>query len=102
MKRKHLWLLGGLLALAACKNDPKTASLEGGGPNSALINNPVTAGLPTDTTQLARIRFTEMEHDFGEVKEGENRASRESSSIIPARSTWGNWKTCSTNWPMVH
>lgn len=70
MKLKHLWLLSSLLALAACKNDPKNSS-ESGGPNSSMINNPVTANLPTDTTQLARIRFSEMEYDFGEVKEGD-------------------------------
>lgn len=72
MTYRLLLLIGLAVACAACKNDPNAAQkLEGGGPNANMINNPVTADLPTDTNQLARIRFAETEFDFGEIKQGE-------------------------------
>jgi len=72
MTHRLILFLSLALACAACKNDSKTAQdSEGGGPNANMINNPLTANLPTDTNQLARIRFAETEFDFGEIKQGE-------------------------------
>lgn len=71
MKYTFMWLLGCFFTLTACQTDPKHNNAEGGGPNSEMINNPLSATLPSDTNQLARIHFTEMEHDFGEMKEGD-------------------------------
>lgn len=60
---------------SSCQNDGNTEAVQeirgGGGPNSSLIRNPVSADLPLDTNQLARITYTEPEFDFGEAKEGE-------------------------------
>ena len=61
------------LFCSSCQNDSNTEAVQeirGGGPNSSLIRNPVSADLPLDTNQLARITYAEPEFDFGEVKEG--------------------------------
>ncbi len=72
MKSRFIFLLSLTLIGAACKNDrPANANDEESGPNASMINNPLTANLPTDTNQLARIRFAETEFDFGEITEGE-------------------------------
>lgn len=72
MTYRLILFVGLAVACSACTNDPNAAQkLEGGGPNANMINNPVTANLPTDTNQLARIRFAETEFDFGEIKQGE-------------------------------
>lgn len=58
-------------AWMACKNDNGgVQEIKGGGPNSELVRNPVTANLPADTNQLARITFEQPEYDFGTVNEG--------------------------------
>ncbi|MDX1913112.1 MAG: DUF1573 domain-containing protein [Saprospiraceae bacterium] len=55
----------------ACKNDQGgVQEIKSGGPNSDLVRNPVTANMPTDTNQLARITFEQPEFDFGTVNEG--------------------------------
>lgn len=69
MKNSLFLLFAVALSWAACKSDG-AQKLEGG-PNSDMINNPATAGAPTDTNQLARIRFEEPEFEFGTVNEGE-------------------------------
>ena len=72
MKHRLIWFLAaGTLIWSACKNDPNATPQIGDGPNASIINNPLTANLPTDTNQLARIKFEEMEYDFGDVKEGD-------------------------------
>lgn len=73
MTSRFFFFLSLALALTACKNDQTGAAqnIEEGGPNASMINNPLTANLPTDTNQLARIHFVETEFDFGEIKEGE-------------------------------
>jgi hypothetical protein len=58
-----------LFALFSCKNDTNTEAAPKG-PVSEMVNNPATIDLPTDTNQLARIRFEENTFDFGTVEEG--------------------------------
>jgi len=73
MKHNLLFLLLASLAWAACKNDGGESVQEirnGKGPNSNMIRNPVTADLPLDSNQLARIVYNEPEFDFGSVTEG--------------------------------
>ncbi len=72
MKNSYFLLIAASLAWVACKNDSSGVQKVGeGGTNSDMINNPATAGMPTDTNQLARIVFEESEFDFGTVKEGD-------------------------------
>ncbi len=74
MKNNTILLLSICLTWAACKNDKATGVQDirdGAGPNADMIHNPLTADLPTDTNQLARILFSETEFDFGELKDGE-------------------------------
>ncbi len=62
-------LIGTLLP--ACQNDSEgVQEIRSSGPNSSIIRNPASANQPSDTNQLARITFDELEFDFGEVKEG--------------------------------
>lgn len=56
---------------AACKNDGNSAKQLAGGPNSDLVNNPLTATGEIDTNRLARIVFETPVFDFGTVKVGE-------------------------------
>ena len=39
--------------------------------NSSIIRNPVSAQVPEDTVNIAKIAFAENHHNFGEVSEGE-------------------------------
>lgn len=73
MKNSLLPLLLAVFAagLLACKNDHEGVQEIKGGANSDMVRNPVTANLPTDTNQLARIVYEEHEFDFGEAKEGD-------------------------------
>lgn len=97
MKNGLFLLMLGILAFFACKNDSEGVKELAGGPNSDLIRNPATADLPTDTNQLARIRFEETEFDFGEVKEGDivthsfkfTNVGKVPLTIMNARSTCG-------------
>lgn len=57
------------LVWVACQNDSGVHKVDG--PNSDMVHNPVTADLPTDTSQLARIHFDETEVDFGVANEGD-------------------------------
>ena len=56
----------------ACKNDATNANREKKelGPNASVIDNPLSADEPLDSTRLARISFEETEFDFGNVPEG--------------------------------
>jgi len=58
-------------AWSACKQDSKVAKQLAGGPNSDLVNNPMTASGEIDTNRLARIIFEHPVFDFGTVKVGE-------------------------------
>lgn len=98
MKNTLLFLLAGMIAFAACKNDKTDGVKElSGGPNSDLIRNPATADLPTDTNQLARIIFEEHEFNFGEATEGDivthsfkfTNTGKVPLTILNARSTCG-------------
>ncbi|TNE59297.1 MAG: DUF1573 domain-containing protein [Bacteroidetes bacterium] len=63
-----------LLGLFACQNDSGDAVREirsGEGEVSKMVRNPVSAELPLDTNQLARISYFEPEFDFGTVDEGD-------------------------------
>ncbi len=83
----------------ACKSDNGSGvrEIRSGGPVSELIRNPVSADLPTDTSQLARITFEEPEYDFGEVREGDivehtfvfKNTGKVPLSILNARSSCG-------------
>lgn len=55
----------------SCAGDSDKSGKLQGGPNSDLINNPMTASGTIDTTRLARIHFEAPEFDFGTVKIGE-------------------------------
>jgi len=66
-------MLCGTLFFASCQQN----SMEGEGvnevtpgPNASIIRNPVTANLPTDSSQIASIEFDSERYDFGEVQEG--------------------------------
>ncbi len=73
MKTAVVFSLLVLIAIGhACKSDRTSGvqEIRSDGPNSTLIRNPISADLPLDTTELARIAFEETEYDFGEVQEG--------------------------------
>lgn len=69
MKNSIFLLVFATFAWMACKNDSGVQKMDG--PNADMVHNPVTADLPTDTNQLARIRFEESEFDFGVATEGD-------------------------------
>lgn len=73
MKNFIYLLIATSFAFVACKSDGASGvqKVGEGGTNSDMINNPATAGMPTDTNSLARITFEEAEFDFGTVKEGD-------------------------------
>lgn len=55
----------------SCNQPEKAAEVKGGGgPNSDLVRNSVSAVGPVDTNSFARITFEEPIFDFGEVNEG--------------------------------
>ena len=98
MKKGGLFLILGVFAFFACKNDKKEGVQElQGGANSDMIRNPATADLPTDTNQLARIVFQETEFDFGQATEGDivthsfkfTNTGKVPLTIMNARSTCG-------------
>lgn len=70
MKNSFFLLVLAAWMWGACQNESGVDKVSGG-PNADMINNPVTANLPTDTNQLARIQFEVPEYDFGTVKEGD-------------------------------
>lgn len=69
MKQLIFWCAGVFLLFSACKNDGSNAQKEKG-PNASVIDNPVSADQPLDSTKLARIKFDADEFDFGDVSEG--------------------------------
>lgn len=71
MKKSLFFFLSASLAWVACKNDTSGVQQVASGPNADLVRNPVSASQPADTSQLARITYTETEFDFGEVNEGD-------------------------------
>lgn len=97
MKDLIFFCLAATLVWGACKNDGSDGVHRVGGPNSDLVNNPATAGLPTDTNQLARIQFEEAEFNFGTVTEGDivnhsfkfTNVGKVPLTILKARSTCG-------------
>jgi hypothetical protein len=62
-------LLISSLGWMACNSGDGVQELKGNGPNATLIRNPATSDQPLDTTQLARIQYTQTEFDFGTAKE---------------------------------
>ena len=73
---KNYWygiaLLLGLLVIS-CNNESaeESAGIEqGDGAIASIIRNPVTADGPLDTVNVAKMVFSETEHDFGEVDAG--------------------------------
>lgn len=73
MNRYFLFLLA-VAVFSACQNDNNAdgvKEIRSGGSNADLVRNPVSADMPTDTSQLARITFEEKEFDFGEANEGD-------------------------------
>ena len=69
-----LLLLSSVFVWFACQNDGAEGVKEirdTGGPVSEMVRNPVSADLPTDTNQLARIKFEEEIFNFEEVDEGD-------------------------------
>ncbi|MBL7826379.1 MAG: DUF1573 domain-containing protein [Saprospiraceae bacterium] len=95
---KHSILFFAILTFAAiaCKNEPGVKKGDGG-PNSDMINNPVTADLPTDTNLLARIMYDMPTYEFGTVNEGDvvthkftfTNTGKVPLTILKARSTCG-------------
>lgn len=72
MKNKlFLGLLLAAFALGACKNDKTGVQEIRDGHNAGMVRNPITADLPLDTNQLARISYEQPEFDFGAVTEGD-------------------------------
>ncbi|MEM9245212.1 MAG: DUF1573 domain-containing protein, partial [Cyanobacteria bacterium P01_F01_bin.153] len=67
-----------LLLFSACQ-DPSTPSQkqvqeieeDGAIRNSDIIRNPITANAPVDTSNIAKMTFTETTYDFGTVNEGD-------------------------------
>ena len=62
------------LVMTACQEDKTEKSIEeiqADGQISSIIRSPVTADGLKDTSNVARLDFSETSFDFGEVKEGE-------------------------------
>lgn len=70
--KKTIWLFvfGSLAILFACQSDSGVQEIKSG-PNADLVRNPVSANMPLDTNQLARISYEAPIYEFGTVKEGE-------------------------------
>ncbi|MEO1261637.1 MAG: DUF1573 domain-containing protein [Bacteroidota bacterium] len=64
-----------LIGTISCKGDQDNGKsieeIKTDGAISSIIRSPVTANGPTDTVNVAKMEFTKMIHDFGEVKEGQ-------------------------------
>lgn len=98
MNRYFLFLLA-VAVFSACRNDNSADGVKEirGGSNADLVRNPVSADMPTDTSQLARIAFEEKEFDFGEANEGDivthqfkfTNTGKVPLTIIKARSSCG-------------
>lgn len=73
MKNILFFLAAGGLLWFGCQNSSSESVQEirdGNGANSSMVRNPVSANVPLDTNQLARITYSEMEFEFGTVDEG--------------------------------
>lgn len=72
LKNNFFILLFLMLVWSSCQNGGESVNeiRDGNGPNSSMVRNPVSADMPLDTNQLARISYEEPEYEFGEVKEG--------------------------------
>lgn len=64
MKKKLLFCLTALLAVAACNNDNKTADVD-------IIKNPNSAEGYNDSERMPKITFETDMHDFGQLMAGE-------------------------------
>ncbi len=99
MKALRFVFLLGVVGFWACKGDTSSGvqEIRSEGTNSTLIRNPISANLPLDTNELARIVFEEPTYDFGEVREGTvvehefhfKNTGRVPLSILNARSSCG-------------
>lgn len=61
-----------LFCLSCGADRPGGGSIEevSAGPNADIIRSPISAATPADTTNLPRLQFEELVHDFGTVDEG--------------------------------
>jgi hypothetical protein len=69
---KYLWvMIAGLTlsGLISCSNGGENA--HGDSLTTDMVKNPITADGSSDTTELPRFQFTETNHDFGVIVEGE-------------------------------
>jgi hypothetical protein len=80
MKSIFLWLAIGLLAwgcggssqpLPVSEKSVEEIKMQGEISSADIIRSPVTANQPLDTSNVAKITFSEETFDFGEVNEGE-------------------------------
>ncbi|MEM9258299.1 MAG: DUF1573 domain-containing protein [Bacteroidota bacterium] len=66
--------------LFGCESAPATApneSVDALGPNAAIIRSPVDQGTDqVDSSKLARMAFSSLDYNFGEVRAGEEIAHR--------------------------
>ena len=61
-----------VLALAACRNNPKGVQEQNGNiTNADMVHNPVSADTPRDTVNVPKLVFTEDKFDFGKIKAGD-------------------------------
>ncbi len=74
MKRYFLLSLVSFLLLAACQtkknNSKRLEEINPKGGVAEIIRNPATAEGPVDTVNVAKMTFSSIEYQFGEVKEG--------------------------------
>lgn len=77
--RKRLFFFSFCLFLGACQADlPKNEDkkldavrIDDGSDAAQIIRNPVSASQPVDTVNVAKLTFSEVKYDFGEVFEGD-------------------------------
>lgn len=75
---RHFFFFVICFSLTACQQDAPAVDSETNQPteekskfsNADIIRNNLSADQPLDTTQIAKIEFTEDAYDFGEIKEG--------------------------------
>lgn len=70
MKQLIFCCAGLFLLFSACKSDGSGNAQKEKGPNASVIDNPISADQPLDSTKLARIKFDSDDFDFGDVTEG--------------------------------
>ena len=75
MKKIMFLFVAGAAMLASCKQsgttENTTTTTPAADPNAQMVNNPATPAVPSDTINVAKMKFTEEVYSYGKVKAGD-------------------------------